>query len=131
MEGIPLDQQILDLVLRRLFLKRANRVQRGFGRVHDKVVVAVDSGDLLNDVSLHGDVLGRSVGGHPNREPILRGFHAKAQSLQRFSDRLRRDVYSGIPIHKGLVKVQHHRLVVEGIFIGQRRSHLHPAVNIL
>ena len=98
--------------------------------MHIKVVVAVNAGDLFNDVRLDGDVLGRAPARHTHGEVVAVIFRFKAQRTQGMKDRFVRDLNAGVPIHIRLVEVQHHFRIAAGVFIRQGRDDARVLIGI-
>ena len=130
-EGVAVHQQVLDAVLQRFFLARAHGVERRLGRVHVKVVVAVDTGDLLDDVGLDGHVLGGAPGGHGHVVAPGVGVHKEAEGAQRTHDILVADGDAGVAVHKAPVEIERDLRIAAGVFVRQGGDDLHAAVDAL
>ena len=84
--GEALNKKVLDSVLVSLFNCRTNRVDGSLCCVYIEVVVAVDTCDLLDDVSLDGNVLCCSPGGNGNCEIVAAKLNCEAESLESIHD---------------------------------------------
>ena len=96
--------------------------------MHVEVIITVNTGDLLNNIRLHGDVLRRTPGGYGHAEAVAVEGDGKAEAFQRFHDRAVVDRNTGIFIDKRFVKVDRALRITVGIFIGQRRNNDRTAV---
>ena len=95
-----------------------------------EIVVAVDAGDLLDDVRLDGHVLGGPPRGDLHLELLAVKLRAEAQGPQGGQNLVVRDVDASVPVHIGLGKAQGHLRVLLAIHVGEPGDDLGVRVDV-
>ena len=78
MQRVAFYKQIFDLILYFFFNSSSYRIQRSNCGMNIKVIVTVDTGDLLDDIRFHGNVLGASPARNNYIEYIVMQLNAEA-----------------------------------------------------
>ena len=113
-------KKILDAFLGAFFLCRTDRVERCCGCMDIEVVVTVNTCYLLDDISLHRNVLGSSPAGNFNGEYIVVYRYAETERTESVHDSIIVYLDTGIAVNESLCEVEADLRIVESIFIGER-----------
>ena len=130
MEMAALHQDILCEIVGFISGRALLGVQGAEGGGDLEVVVAVDAGDLLDDVRLDGHVLGGPPGGDLHLELLAVKLGAEAQGPQGGQNLVVRDVDAGVPVHIGLGKAQGDLGVLLPVHVGEPGDDLGIRVDV-
>ena len=118
-KAVTLNEDVLDFVLVLLDNIHSDRIERRTCGVNVKVIVAVNSGDFLDDVRLDGNVLCSSPRGNYNVEVVAVELSLKAEACEGFEDGVVVNLNSRIAVNKRLVKAQLNRVVLVSVLVGE------------
>ena len=116
---VALYENILDSVLVGLKDFLTHGKKRAFRGEDIKIIVAVNTGDFLNDISLDGYVLGRSPGGNDGNELVALAAKTEAQRGKGGNDSILGDVYAGVAVNVFLVKSQGNGGIASYVSVGE------------
>ena len=102
--GVFLDEDVLYLVADKSLGRAVNGLEGAAGRGDFKVVVAVDSRYLFDDVRLYRDILRGSPGGDGDGENAVFFVNAEAEQGQRVNNALVAYLDSGVSVNISLVE---------------------------
>ena len=89
-----------------------------------EIIIAVNTGDFLDDVCLHGNILGSSPGGNGNGEIVAAELYSEAERGKRFYDGIIVDFDTCIAVYKAFIEGKIYLIVLESSFIGERGHNL-------
>ena len=127
-QTVTLNEHVLDSVLVVLYNVLADGIKRRTGGVDRKIIVAVNTGDLLDDVGVHGNVLRRSPRGNENVEFVAVEGYLKAEACEGLDDGVVVDLNAGVAVDEALVKAEVNLRILKRGLVGQRRNDLNAAV---
>ena len=129
-QTVALHENILHSVLVGLedFLSHRDKgANRG---AYIEVVVAVDTGDFLDNIRLDGDVLGGAPGGHDRGEAVTVEGDAEAERGESLNDSFVRNLNARVSVNVSLVEIKSDGGIVLNVAVGECRNYLCAIVAI-
>ena len=130
-EAVTLDQNVLDLVLVVFHRIHAHGIKGRTCGVNGKVIVAVDTCDLLNDVGVDGHILCGAPRGYGHVKGVSVQRYGEAEAVKGFENGVVADLNACVAVNKRLVKAELYRVVTESVLVGESGNHLYAAVVLL
>jgi hypothetical protein len=129
--GESLYEKILDLLFNALSDICTNGIGRSINCVDIEVIVAVDTGDLLDDICLHSNILGGSPGRNGYGEGGAFERDTKAESRESGENMLIGDLDTCIAVYEGTVKGEGDFGVLISLLVGEGGNDLCLGISIL
>ena len=130
MQGKFVDEQILCARFVALCKLGTDR-RKGAERRRDlKVIVAVDTRNFLDQVSLDRDVLGGAPARNGDGEAVAAANDAEAERREGCFDFVERDIDARVTVNVRLVDREGDRVLMGRINVGERRGDLDTAVDL-
>lgn len=96
-----------------------------------KVVIAVNTGDFFNDVSLDCNILCCSPAWNRYAEVIVVELNLKAEAFECCNNSVVADFNACVAVNKVFVKVKNNCVIPECVLVCERRNNLDVAVILL
>ena len=127
-EIVSLNKHILDFVFRSFNNACSYGVEGRACCVNFKVVIAVNTGDFFNDVSLDCNILCCSPAWNRYAEVIVVELNLKAEAFECCNNSVVADFNACVAVNKVFVKVKNNCVIPECVLVCERRNNLDVAV---